>query len=200
MTDITQAVSAVLPAADSVFNLSDLKIDKTVASAGKWMEVERAPNGLTYIELLVISTDAAKAYNSEVREWATNRFEKHGSGQKDMASFFAKNSAASEAFTKETARLCAKHLVKGWRQFYPTLDANGNPQFDEETGDVVGTFLQDNGVNVISDGNSWLKFNSGTAHAVLSSNDEWVGKIAAFAQDKNNYRAEQVKDKSSIAA
>jgi hypothetical protein len=200
MTDVTQSAIAALPSAADVFNLSDLKIDKVAASNGKWMEVERAPNGLTYIELLVVSTDSAKAYNAEIGEWATNRFEKQGGGQKDMAGFFAKNVAAREAFEKETARLCARHLVKGWRQFYPTMDVNGNPQFNDETGDVIGTFLQDGEANVISDGKNWLKFNSGTAHAVLTSNPEWVGKVVSFAQDKGNYRAEQVKDKSSIAA
>jgi hypothetical protein len=84
--------------------------------------------------------------------------------------------------------------------FLPILDENSNPQFDEETGDPVGYYAQDNGVDVISDGKEWLKFNSGTAHAVMTSNSEWVGKVVSYAQDKANYRTEQVKDKSSIAA
>lgn len=200
MTDVTETIAAVLPSAADVFNLSDLKIDKEKAASGRWMEVERAPNGLTYIELLVVSTDAAKAYNAEIAEWATTRFEKQGVGHKDMSSFFAKNVAAREAFEKETARLVARHLVKGWRMFNPTLDEHGNPQFDEETGDVIGSFFKDDDAYVISDGKSWLKFNSGTAHATFISNSEWVSKVVSYSQDKHNYRTEQVKDKSTIVA
>lgn len=200
MSEVNQTVAAVLPSAADVFNLGALKVDKSKAASGQWMEVERAPNGLSYIELLVVSTEAAKQYSAEIGEWATTRFEKQGAGHKDLAGFFSKNVAAREAFEKETARLVARHLVKGWRMFLPTLDANGNPQFNDETGDVVGAYVMDGEATVISDGKEWLKFNSGTAHVVFSTNPEWVGKVVAYAQDKHNYRTEQVKDKSSIAA
>jgi len=195
MTEVTNQ----LPSASAVFGLQNRKIDKEVASKGLWCEVDRDAKGYV-IEMLVLSTDVAKDFQTELTSWMSDRFQKQGKGYKDMQEFIMKDKATREAMQKVSAKLASKYLVKGWRTFCPTLDENGNMSFDEETGDVVGFYAEMDGATVISNGEEWLKFNTGACERVLKDMPHWTTEVTSFAQDDENFYVKKVADKSSIAA
>lgn len=182
-----------LPSASSVCNLTAVRIDKSAAANGVWTEV--LDEGDTKIEFKVASSGQNKAYQKAMAEYVDKLQGKKGK--------FKASDIDQDAFNRKRAAWAAEYIVKGWRTFIPERDENGSVVMIQSEDEDMGMVAKGNYFPVISDGQEWLRFNTGAVEAVLKANTELLTTVMGFADDTTNFyeiNVEEAVDKSSIAA